>query len=238
MSANEPVERTWVVRDARDEAPGVRSLYLQAVGERPRFIAGQYLTVRLPGYEPVEGKSYSISSAEDDAQVRLTVKEAGPFSRAILAKRPGDLLRTSAPYGFFYPERDAMSDLVFIAGGIGVTPAMGIIETLLNDGYAGSVTLFYSNKTEADIAFRARLESLAAMHERFTLRNNVTREHPRDPSYEVGRLSGSSIVRSLSGSPTAADYFVSGSIDFTRTLWKELRHEGVPQSSIYTEGFY
>jgi ferredoxin-NADP reductase len=71
---------TWRIVARRVEAPHVHSLVLEAIGERPAFTAGQYLTVRIPGFEPCEGKSYSISSTQHDTQLMLTVKEMGSFS--------------------------------------------------------------------------------------------------------------------------------------------------------------
>lgn len=227
---------TWVIREVREEAPNVKSLLLEAEGERPSFISGQYLTVRLGGFEPAEGKSYSISSKHTDTLLRLTVKEAGPFSRAILEKDVGDTLETSAPYGFFYPEEDGARNLAFIAGGIGVTPSMSIIESLVEKDYLGNLTLFYSNRTVPDVTFQNRLEELLA-HPRFSLHHHITRGEAEEP-YVRGRITGTRVASTLGEGALGHDYFLSGSIDFTKSLWQELRDAGIPVTQIYTEGFY
>jgi ferredoxin-NADP reductase len=229
---------TWVIREVHEEARQVRSFVMEAVSERPPFISGQYLTVRLPGFEPAEGKSYSISSSEEDPFIRLTVKEAGPFSRALYGHVVGDTLTTSAPYGFFYPEEGEAQNLVFIAGGIGITPCMGILETLAREGYPKDMTLFYSNRTQEDITFQGRLEALASSLPRLRVLHHITREPVDGTPYREGRIVGDSVLHSLTHHHTDADYFVCGSIDFTKNLWKELRNVGVPTEKIYTEGFY
>lgn len=95
---------TWTIIDKQQETSEVFTLVLEAVGEQPSFIAGQYLTVRLKDHEPLEGKCYSISSSPLDTRIVLTIKSMGQFSRALLAHSIGDTLTTSAPYGFSIPK--------------------------------------------------------------------------------------------------------------------------------------
>jgi ferredoxin-NADP reductase len=239
MKREAPDSYTWVVREVREEAPQVKSFMIEAVGECPPFTSGQYLTVRLPGFEPPEGKSYSISSSDKDALLRLTVKELGSFSKVLSEHRVGDTLTTSAPYGFFYPEQDVARHLVFIAGGIGITPVMSIIETLTKNGYTQNMTLFYSNRTREDITFREALESLESVTPSLQIFHHITREPVRDERHREGRLTGKSVLNSLpKDTQTTSDYFICGSIDFTKSLWRELRDAGIPATQLYTEGFY
>lgn len=228
---------TWTVREVTPEAPLVYSLTLEASEKRPKFISGQYLTVRIPGFEPAEGKSYSISSTEEEEFVRLTIKEMGGFSKALTTYKVGDTLTTSAPYGFFYPEHTGDRDLVFIAGGIGITPCMSIIETLVKEGYPKQVFLFYSNRTIADTIFKDELSLLQDKFPRLTIVHHLTREEVSLPHYKRGRITGESVTASLP-TPKESDFFVCGSIDFTKGLWSELRKAGIESAQIYTEGYF
>jgi len=215
----------------------VYSFILEANEERPEFIGGQYLTIRIPGFEPVEGKSYSISSRAQEPMVRLTIKEMGSFSRAILAHRIGDTLTTSAPYGFFYPEQDETTDLAFIAGGIGITPCLSIIETLLYAHSSRKISLLYSNRTMHDIIFKNELDALQQLFPSLDITYFVTREEVSEPHFVHGRMTASSILSSLQA-PSLTDFFICGSIDFTKGLWSELKTGGVKSTQIYTEGFF
>ncbi len=227
----------WIISEVRDEAPRVRSLILKAIGERPSFISGQYFTVRLPNFEPAEGKSYSISSSEKDSLVRLTIKEMGLFSEKILAHSVGDTLTTSAPYGFFYPEKGEVRDLVFVAGGIGIAPCMSIVETYCQENYEGHISIFYSNQTIASTIFKEQLDTLEREYDRFSVTYHITREITLNTEYAHGRISGATVCASVPN-PYTSDYFICGSIDFTKNLWKELRSSGVENSQLYTEGFF
>ncbi len=161
----------------------------------------------------------------------------GLFSEKILALSVGDTLTTSAPYGFFYPEKGEVRDLVFVAGGIGIAPCMSIIETYCQEYYKGHVSLFYSNQTIASTIFKEQLDTLEREYNRFSVTYHITREISNNTEHTHGRISGATVCASVPN-PHASDYFICGSIDFTRNLWKELRNNGVENSQLYTEGFF
>ena len=227
-------EHKWRVKETVHETPGVTSLYLQAEGERPAFIAGQYLTVKLPGVGPSEGKAYSISSAPHEMEVRITVRKIGDFSTALSALAVGDTLTTSAPYGFFYPEPEEEDELIFIAGGIGITPCLSIIKDLWNAGATRRISLIYSNQQEEDIVFR---DELAKMSDALQVTHHVTRRPPESGDVRAGRMTPESILSGVHD-PTTAEFFICGSMDFTKSLWKALYETGIPQHQLYTEGFF
>lgn len=229
---------TWKVVAIHDETHDTKTLELEvALGEHPPFRAGQYLTVLLEGYLPLEGKSYSISSTPHAPHLSLTIKKMGTFSTRLLEHKVGDTLKTSLPYGFFYPEDDSVSDLVYVAGGIGITPCIGMIESLLTTKYPYPITLWYSNKTEADIIFKNRIQELKETYPQFTAHIHFTREASSDPQYTFGRIQASHIRENINDS-TTTDFFICGSIDFTKTLWKDLKTEGINPNHLYTEGFF
>ncbi len=245
---------TWMVKEKRSEAPDVETIILETEGERPPFIAGQYLTVLLAGFEPTEGKSYSISSIPRDAHLSLTVKAMGNFSRAILSHKVGDRLTTSLPYGFFHPERDERGPRAFVAGGIGISPILSIIEDLLVNGDTDNLTLFYSNRTRADIVFKKRIDALVRDYSNFIAHHFITREpysetssrpdlvHVQGPalndgSVTYGRMTSEYITAHLVN-PAETDFFICGSIDFTKSMWTKLKHAGIPHTRLYTEGFF
>jgi uncharacterized protein len=228
---------TWTVADTYKEARDTQSLILEPQGQMPNFIAGQYVTVLLPNREPVEGKSYSVSSIPADPQIRLTVKTIGSFSEAIARLQTGDILRTTAPYGFFYPEPGESRPIVCIAGGIGITPLISIIRDKLNTGFHERIVLFYSNKTSAETAFYDTLCNLEEKFSSFTVHHHLTREHSASYPHTPKRISGSDISSKISDF-SATDFFVCGSIPFTKDLWQTLRNIGVPSNQIYTEGFF
>lgn len=230
-------EYTWHVAEIKDETPKVKSLYLETIDDRPDFIAGQYLTIKIPGLGPVEGKAYSISSAPHEKNLRVSVKKMGTFSSALLTLSPGDTVITSAPYGFFYPEPEETTPLIFIAGGIGITPILSIIKDLSHKQDPRTLHLFYSNQTQTSIAFRGELEELAAKNPNLSVHHFITRETLVEDGRITGRITPNHIQRFAPESQNA-EYFLCGAMDFTKSFWKTLRESGIRQHQIYTEGFF
>lgn len=228
---------TWTIIEKNPEVPGVFSLVLEAKSERPDFIAGQYLTVRLPGFEPAEGKSYSISSAPHEKYLTLTIKEMGNFSRAILAREVGTELTTSHPYGFFYPDTPHASHLIFIAGGIGITPCMSIIRDLTQNEDVPNITLLYSSRTRESIIFRDELALLSEQFPALTVHHFITRETIEETEHlHNARINKDAFARTPH--LHTSDIFICGSMDFTKSMWALLRSLEVPTTHMYTEGFF
>ncbi len=230
-------EITWKINHITTEAPGVISLHLDCTTEKPVCTAGQYLTIKLPNLGPAEGKSYSISSAPHDEFVRVTIRKIGSFSSALFELKAGDTITTSTPYGFFYPEADEPTDLVFLAGGIGITPCLSIIKNLAHIKDSRKIDIFYSNQTKSDITFYTELVELEKSHTPLSVHHFITREIPSDNTHHKGRMDAQRIFEILP-QKEQVEFFLCGSMDFTKSLWKELRDSGLPPQQIYTEGFF
>lgn len=230
-------EYQWKIEKIVQETPEVRSHYLRCLEERPSFIAGQYITLKLPDVLPSEGKAYSIASVPHEDLVQITVKTMGTFSTAINSLKENDEVTTSAPYGFFYPEPEEQTPLVLVIGGIGITPAMSIIKDLAHKGDARPVHLFYSNQSEETAVFMYELAELQSTHKPLSVTHFITRSEPARPEYQSGRLSAPRILE-LTTSLPAPEFFLCGSIKFVRDLYKDLKAHDIPAERLYTEGFY
>ncbi len=129
--------RAFVIRDVKEEASGIKSVYLQAEDGEPiaSFEPGQYLgiKVRVPGHEYDEIRQYSLSDAPGKDHYRITVKaesappsHEGKVSNHLHSAQPGDQVWIQPPTGDFtikHPDRE----LVLIAGGVGVTPLLSML---------------------------------------------------------------------------------------------------------------
>jgi ferredoxin-NADP reductase len=226
----------WVVTDKTQETPDVWTLSLEPVEERPVFRAGQYVTIMLAGHEPAEGKAYSISSAPADEEVTITVKKMGAFSSAIVNLEQGSEVETSAPYGFFYPEEED-EELVFITGGIGVTPIGSILRQMQHEQDARTRRLFYANHTADDVVFRDRFFTMEKEVSEFSFMPHLTRTGEIPSGHYKGRFSAADILAPLTD-PARASFFICGSIGFNQGVWNSLKEAGVVPEQIYTEGFF
>jgi nitric oxide dioxygenase len=129
--------RPFVIREIREEASGIKSVYLKPEDGQPiaSFEPGQYLgiKVRVPGHEYDEIRQYSLSDAPGKDYYRITVKaegtppaQAGKVSHHLHGAEPGDRVWVQPPTGDF-TIRNPDNKLVLIAGGVGITPLLSML---------------------------------------------------------------------------------------------------------------
>jgi ferredoxin-NADP reductase len=154
------------------------------------FQPGQYVVLQLD-VAPVSAQSpsgavpitrcYSLSERPHPSGWRITVKRAlAPLGALALPAglasgylldmvHVGSVLKARAPAGQFVLEADASVPAVFVAGGIGITPLMSMLQWCLIEQAGRALYLYYGVRSSADHAFKTTLETLAASHPALTL---------------------------------------------------------------------
>jgi len=206
-------------------------------GPLPPFRAGQYVNVMVTIEGVQTNRPYSISSAPMAGRLELTVRDKpGGFVAPHLLRslKVGDVLETSGPAGHFYyePLIDG-KDLVFLAGGSGITPFMSMIMDSVQRQRPLRINLLYGSRIPEDVIFKADLEKLAAEHSNFTL-SPVISEPPEGYDGLKGLLDANLIAR-LVGDIKGKTFYVCGPRamqDLCRAALKELE---VPQRKIRHE---
>ncbi|MFO7964052.1 MAG: ferredoxin reductase family protein [Desulfobacterales bacterium] len=160
--------RPWRVVDLREEMEGVHTVEL-APPENGRvydYLPGQFqfITFYRNRNLPVEEHHWTISSSPtQQGHVTSTIKALGDFTATIKDTRPGDTAAVHAPFGrFSYMLHPKEKDLVFTAGGIGITPLMSMLRHMRDTGDTRSVLLLYGNPDVDRIVFRGELENIEA----------------------------------------------------------------------------
>lgn len=227
---------TYIVKEVVQETTNVVTLKLSTDDGIPPYRAGQFITVFFPETGHVEGKSYSISSAPHEKYMSITVKEIGTFSKKLCAKKVGDTITASRPYGYFYSESET-SSLVIITGGIGIAPFRSMILDVLSKSKERRIVLFYANKTRASIIFKQEFDELSkTANGRFVIQYHITQEDDGSDACH-GRILASEIMKHGKQAPNP-EFFICGSISFVRDYWRALKTEGISDEQIYTEAFF
>jgi NAD(P)H-flavin reductase len=106
---------------------------LTLAGADPAFSKGslgQFAMVAIPGFPPLP---ISISRFTVDG-IELTIRGAGPATKAMCALKVGDQLGLRGPLGNNWPiDRAVGRDLVIVTGGIGLAPLRPVIHALAAD---------------------------------------------------------------------------------------------------------
>ncbi|HEY8704572.1 MAG TPA: FAD/NAD(P)-binding protein [Gaiellaceae bacterium] len=154
----------------RRELRDTWTLELEPVaGDRLLPAPGQFTMLYAFGIGEVP---ISVSGGAEGPLVH-TVRAVGAVTQAICASRPGDVLGVRGPFGNAWPvEIAAGSDVVIVAGGIGLAPLRPAVYHLLQHrGEYGEVALLYGSRTPADLLYRNELQRLRG---RFDLQVRVT----------------------------------------------------------------
>lgn len=230
------------------ETATTRTLRCERIdGPLPPFRAGQYVNVFVDVDGVLTSRPYSISSApagETEGEQRsldLTVRDKpGGFVAPYLLNEVhvGDELVSTGPAGNFYyePLIDG-DDLVFLAGGSGITPFMSIIrDTFGRRGGATAplrVRLLYGSRVTDDVIFGAELAELAAAHDNFSYATVISEPAP---GYEgLSGLLDVSLIRDQVGDVSGKTFYICGPAvmyDFCLDALSEL---GVPAHKIRRE---
>ncbi|HVF83693.1 MAG TPA: FAD-binding oxidoreductase, partial [Sphingomicrobium sp.] len=163
-----PLEVAEVIAET-DEARSIRfsvPLELESVF---RFRAGQHLTLRAEIDGEDVRRNYSLCTAPDDRELKVTVKQiaGGAFSNWVARElKPGDRLDVMPPHGSFTTDFDPVKARRYVAfaGGSGITPIMSLARTALSTEPGSRFTLFYGNRDASSIIF---LEQLASLKDRY-----------------------------------------------------------------------
>jgi len=227
-----------VVR-TRAETADTRTLVLSPVsGALPPWLPGQYVNVFVEAEGVLTSRPMSIASAPGLNELALTVKRMpGLFvSRHLVdVVQIGDTLSISGPAGDFHhaPVRDG-DDLVFIAGGSGITPFIGMIEHLLATRPAARILLLYGSRAPGQIIFERRLRELATQHARFDVIFAVDAATP-DWEGEAGPIDAGTLRRQLGEDAASKAFFVCGPPAMQRAMRRHLEALGIPARRIRVE---
>ena len=160
------------VEEVRDEAAGAKTLVLRPGRGWQGHTAGQWLRVGVEIDGVLHWRSYSLTCPPSpDGRVTITVKPVadGFVSHALAATAPGTLLRVDQAAGEFVLPARVTRPVLFVTGGSGVTPVMGMLRSLALQGPLPDVVLVHSALTRDQVIFGDELRALADAHERFRL---------------------------------------------------------------------
>nr|WP_314577936.1 phenol 2-monooxygenase domain-containing protein [uncultured Pseudomonas sp.] len=157
-----------VVSRIVDLSPTIKGIHLKL--DRPMaFQAGQYINLQLPGIDGTRAFSLANTPAYDE-ELELHVRrvENGVATGFIHDQlREGEHVEVSGPYGQFFVRSSQPGDLIFIAGGSGLSSPQSMILDLLEQGDQRKIVLFQGARNRAELYNRELFEALTVKHPNF-----------------------------------------------------------------------
>ncbi|WP_043725263.1 FAD-binding oxidoreductase [Nocardia asiatica] len=231
-----PKRLKLVVAEIVDETASTRTFRLEGLDRvaLPPFLAGQYVNVFADG----TSRPYAISSSPallDHYDLTVRRVSGGRVSNLLLdTLRVGQVLTTTGPMGTFHHNPLFHGDdVVFLAGGSGVAPAMSMIRDIVDHGHDRAFHLIYGSRHATDVIFRAELDELAARHPGVTV-DHVIAEPGTDWRGHTGLLTAATI-QALVGDLDGRTVYVCGPRALYPHALEQLTSLGHPRKRIRFE---
>ncbi len=208
-----------------------------------QFKAGQYVDITLidPPETDSEGnvRTFSIASAPVEDEILLATRMRESAFKKVLGKVPlGTAVKLEGPMGSFTLHNNAKKAGVFLAGGIGITPFLGILRQAAREKSPHKLYLFYSNRRPEDAAFLEELRKLEAQHPNFRFIPSMSEmDRSKLPwKGETGFIDKEMLKRYLP-SLQGPIYYVAGPPEMVAAMRRILTEGGVEEDDIRTEEF-
>ena len=219
------------VREVWPELSDTFSVSLEPVqsGTFFRFAPGQFNMLYRFGVGEVP-ISVSSDPAVGDSLIH-TIRAVGPVTRALGQLTPGGMVGLRGPFGNAWPVEEAEgSDVVILAGGLGLAPLRPAIYRLLaHRRRYGAICIYYGARTPNDILFRQQLEKWRG---RFDLTVDVTVDSAgADWGGKVGVVTR--LLEQRDFDPSHAKAFVCGPEIMMRFAADALNDLGLRNDKIY-----
>ena len=239
--------KEFTVTDKVQESDVITSFYLRpADGTKvPTYLPGQYITVRvkIPGEPYLMNRQYSLSVAPGQEYFRISVKKEaegeaheGKVSNYLhKSVQIGDTLEITAPAGEFTLDQKETS-VVFLAGGVGITPLLSMVQTVSAEQPKRSVQFIQAVKNGTEQAFRNELSNIKLNDYKLSfVYENPSAVDEQNAHFAkkgfVDREFLTSVVEEI------ADYYVCGPVPFMQAVVRALKELGVQDENIHFEFF-
>ena len=209
-----------------------------------KFVAGQYLNLKLTLDGEEIRRAYSICAAPESGELRIAVKAVknGLFSQFANAKlKAGDTLEVGSPEGkfTFEPQQDRQRNYAAFAAGSGITPIMSVAKSVLTSEPKSTFVLVYGNKSPENTIFQQELHDLQSQYVgRFFVHYSYTQAKVENELF--GRIDKSSVNFVLNNKHKELSFdkfYLCGPEEMINVVSAVLKEQNVPEKNIKFELF-
>ena len=207
------------------------------------FRAGQFADVTLtdPLETDTEGntRSFSIASPPFANELVFTTRMRDTaFKRSLKEATSATKLKISPAAGSFTLHKNLAKPAVFLAGGIGITPFLSMVQQADRDRLSQKLYLFYSNRRPEDAAFLDTLKALETTNSNFRLICTKTEmsKSKKEWKGETALIDKEMLCRHLADLQGPI-YYIAGPPAMVTAMRETLVSAGVEETDIRTDEF-
>lgn len=204
---------------------------------RVRYTAGQFTEIYLP-HDNADNRGirrwFTLSSSPTDGAISITTKFAShrssTFKQHLRELQPGAPLKLADPMGDFVLPKDPTIPIVFVAGGMGITPMHSMVKWLKDTGEKRNIHLIYAVTEEDELAF-------VPLFKEYRLKFTPVVKTPQ-PGHtgETGSLTTDRILQ-LAPDDGKSLIYLSGPEPMVETFYKEMPLRGTSKDRLVTDYF-
>jgi len=238
-------QKDFVVFKKVKESDVITSFYLKPIdgGMVPKFKAGQYIaiTVDIPDTEHKHTRNYSLSDSSGLDYLRISVKREEGNPEGIVSNfmhssiQKGSIIKAGIPAGEFVLA-DTNQPLVFISGGVGVTPLLSMLKEAVANGKK-DITFIQCALNSEVRAFHDEINAVIPDKAKYiNVFSLPTAKDVADYTYDYKGLLTSEILNDLQLPEDSMVYFC-GPNPFMASLLKVLEGSNIKPENILYEFF-
>ncbi|MFR9806611.1 FAD-binding oxidoreductase [Pseudonocardia sp. RS010] len=203
-----------------------------------KFFPGQYMDFVVPGTE--ETRSFSMANTpnrEGIYEFVIKIYPGGLFSEHLADKiQVGDRLDVEAPFGTFTLRENRTSNIIFVGGGAGMAPVLGLLRSMAERGVERKATFYYGARTARDLCFEDELRELAEKIPDFRYVPALSEPAEGEPwEGHTGLIT--EVVEALEPTLEGADAYVCGPPPMVDAAIATLTALGVREQNIFYDKF-
>ncbi|PVY96317.1 NADH:ubiquinone reductase (Na(+)-transporting) subunit F [Actinomycetospora cinnamomea] len=216
----------------------MRHLVVQQIaGEEIKYFPGQYMDFTVP--DTGEVRSFSMANTPNrDKRFEFVIKiyPDGAFSQFLANRvKVGDRLEVEAPFGTCTLRENRTSDIVFVGGGAGMAPLLGLLRSLAERQVERRAVLYYGARTKADLCFEKELRALEDQIPGFRYVPALSEPDGDDWDGETGLIT--EVVRANEPDLEGKDAYVCGPPPMVDAAIALLTQRGMSEQNIFYDKF-
>lgn len=206
-----------------------------------KFLPGQYnnVTLNTPYGSGKVSNSFTIASSPlTTRKIALTTKEGkSEFKRVLFALTPGSPVSFFGPLGGFILRDTKKSQVVFLSGGLGITPFYAMTSYAHTKRLPISMTILAAFSKKTDILYQKEFERFARESKMIRVVYTITSER-KIPFWEgeKGRISPEMIRKHVPDVENVV-YYLAGPVKMVSQTEEILLGLGISPEQIYLEQF-
>jgi predicted ferric reductase len=175
---------------------------------------------------PSELHPFSISQIIDESTIRISAKAIGDYTRLLPQLQVDDQIVVYGPHGMFGQQGAPDGIQIWVAGGIGITPFLSLLQAEVRQPRATKVDVIWAVRQREEAIYAQEMHDLVAKSSHITLHIHqgvLT-------ATEIEQMTGQSITATTT-------IFLCGPLPMMRGLRSQWRALGVAQHHIISEEF-